>query len=151
MVRNWEWIVTLPINRFQDLLDATGEMPEQKFCHCISFLFVEVLFSLFVIQTLDILLQILVVFPKIEPLRNKVRIGYGAIEAVFFFVWIFCWLYILPKDSIHCIQVTSFIHRMVDTLGASVFPCLPKALGQLLAESEVKRKQFPVYRFHSYI
>ncbi|KAI5602377.1 hypothetical protein POPTR_001G168100v4 [Populus trichocarpa] len=56
-------------------------------------------------KTLDILLQILVVFPKIEPLRNK---------------------------------VTSFIHRMVDTLGASVFPCLPKALGQLLAESEPK-------------
>jgi len=27
---------------------------------------------------------------------------------------------------------------MVDTLGASVFPFLPKALGQLLAESEVK-------------
>ncbi|WCJ39412.1 Exportin-T [Euphorbia peplus] len=56
-------------------------------------------------QTLDVLLQILVVFPKIEPLRSK---------------------------------VTSFIHRMVDTLGASVFPYLPKALGQLLAESEPK-------------
>ncbi|XP_065866859.1 exportin-T isoform X2 [Euphorbia lathyris] len=56
-------------------------------------------------QTLDILLQILVVFPKIEPLRSK---------------------------------VTSFIHRMVDTLGASVFPYLPKALEQLLAESEPK-------------
>ncbi|XP_050233618.1 exportin-T [Mercurialis annua] len=56
-------------------------------------------------KTLDILLQILVVFPKIEPLRNK---------------------------------VTSFIHRMVDTLGASVFPYLPKALEQLLAECEPK-------------
>ncbi|CAK7356517.1 unnamed protein product [Dovyalis caffra] len=56
-------------------------------------------------KTLDVLLQILVVFPKIESLRNK---------------------------------VTSFIHRMVDTLGASVFPYLPKALGQLLAESEPK-------------
>uniref|UniRef100_A0A6N2N7V5 Exportin-T n=1 Tax=Salix viminalis TaxID=40686 RepID=A0A6N2N7V5_SALVM len=54
-------------------------------------------------KTLDVLLQILVVFPKIEPLRNK---------------------------------VTSFIHRMVDTLGASVFPFLPKALGQLLAETK---------------
>ncbi|KAL2534185.1 Exportin-T [Abeliophyllum distichum] len=52
-------------------------------------------------QTLDFLLQILAVFPKIEPLRCK---------------------------------VTSFIHRMVDTLGASVFPYLPKALEQLLAE-----------------
>ncbi|KAM7471868.1 hypothetical protein LguiA_010051 [Lonicera macranthoides] len=56
-------------------------------------------------QTLDVLLQILVVFPKIEPLRSK---------------------------------VTSFIHRMVDTLGASVFPYLPKAIEQLLAESEPK-------------
>ncbi|KAM7254629.1 hypothetical protein ACFE04_004009 [Oxalis oulophora] len=56
-------------------------------------------------QTLDILLQILVVFPKVEPLRNK---------------------------------VTSFIHRMVEVLGSSVFPYLPKALGQLLAESEPK-------------
>ncbi|PIA43073.1 hypothetical protein AQUCO_02000489v1 [Aquilegia coerulea] len=56
-------------------------------------------------RTLDILLEILVVFPKIEPLRSK---------------------------------VTSFIHRMVDTLGSSVFPYLPKALEQLLAESEPK-------------
>ncbi|KAL5698372.1 hypothetical protein ACHQM5_029421 [Ranunculus cassubicifolius] len=56
-------------------------------------------------KTLDILLEILVVFPKIEPLRSK---------------------------------VTSFIHRMVETLGASVFPYLPKALEQLLAESEPK-------------
>ncbi|CAA0814601.1 Exportin-T [Striga hermonthica] len=56
-------------------------------------------------KTLDILLQILVVFPKIEPLRCK---------------------------------ITSFIHRMVDTLGASVFPYLPNALGQLLTESEPK-------------
>ncbi|KAK8484954.1 hypothetical protein V6N13_023737 [Hibiscus sabdariffa] len=56
-------------------------------------------------QTLDVLLQILVVFPKVEPLRTK---------------------------------VLSFVHRMVDTLGASVFPYLPKALEQLLAESEPK-------------
>ncbi|KAK1364570.1 hypothetical protein POM88_040131 [Heracleum sosnowskyi] len=54
-------------------------------------------------KTLDVLLQILVIFPKIESLRYK---------------------------------VTSFVHRMVDTLGASVFPYLPKALEQLLAESE---------------
>ncbi|KAJ1390755.1 Exportin-1/Importin-beta-like [Sesbania bispinosa] len=57
-------------------------------------------------QTLDVLLQVLVIFPKVEPLRNK---------------------------------VTSFIHRMVDTLGASVFPYLPKALEQLLAEIEPKQ------------
>ncbi|KAJ0007010.1 hypothetical protein Pint_29154 [Pistacia integerrima] len=56
-------------------------------------------------QTLDVLVQILVAFPRVEPLRSK---------------------------------VTSFIHRMVDTLGSSVFPYLPKALGQLLAESEPK-------------
>ncbi|KAL0319443.1 UNVERIFIED_CONTAM: Exportin-T [Sesamum angustifolium] len=56
-------------------------------------------------KTLDILLQVLVVFPKIQPLRCK---------------------------------VTSFIHRMVDTLGNSVFPYLPKALGELLGESEPK-------------
>ncbi|KAL1551758.1 exportin-T-like isoform X2 [Salvia divinorum] len=56
-------------------------------------------------KTLDILLQILVVFPKVEPLRSK---------------------------------VTSFIHRMVDILGPSIFPYLPNALGQLLLESEPK-------------
>lgn len=56
-------------------------------------------------QTLDVLLQILVVFPKVESLRSK---------------------------------VTSFIHRMVETLGVSVFPYLPKALEQLLSEIETK-------------
>ncbi|KAA0059396.1 exportin-T [Cucumis melo var. makuwa] len=56
-------------------------------------------------QTLDVLLQVLIAFPKVEPLRTK---------------------------------VLSFIHRMVETLGASVFPYLPKALEQLLAESEPK-------------
>ncbi|XP_057439763.1 exportin-T isoform X5 [Lotus japonicus] len=64
-------------------------------------------------QTLDVLLQVLVIFPKVEPLRNK---------------------------------VTSFIHRMVDTLGASVFPYLPKALEQLLAEIEVM-KEFHMRQF----
>ncbi|GMQ08140.1 hypothetical protein CsSME_00052006 [Camellia sinensis var. sinensis] len=54
-------------------------------------------------QTLDVLLQILVVYPKIEPLRYK---------------------------------VTSFIHRMVDILGTSVLPYLPKALEQLFADTE---------------
>lgn len=56
-------------------------------------------------QTLDVLPQILVAFPKTEPLRSK---------------------------------VTSYIHRMVDTLGPSVFPYLPRALEQLLAEIEPK-------------
>ncbi|CAA0331378.1 unnamed protein product [Arabidopsis thaliana] len=56
-------------------------------------------------QTLDVLLRVLIEFPKVEPLRSK---------------------------------VTSFIHRMVDTLGSAVFPYLPKALEQLLADSEPK-------------
>ncbi|XP_019198752.1 PREDICTED: exportin-T-like [Ipomoea nil] len=56
-------------------------------------------------QTLDVMLQILDVFPKVESLRCK---------------------------------VTSFVHRMVETLGASVFPYLPKALELLLVESEPK-------------
>ncbi|XP_026431323.1 exportin-T-like [Papaver somniferum] len=56
-------------------------------------------------QTLDVLLQILVVFPKVDPLRSK---------------------------------VTSFIHRMVEVLGAAVFPYLPRALEQLLANCEPK-------------
>ncbi|KAH7655403.1 exportin-T protein [Dioscorea alata] len=56
-------------------------------------------------QTLSVLLQILVVFPNIEPLRNK---------------------------------VTSFLHRMVDILGASILPFLPMALKQLLMDSEPK-------------
>ncbi|KAL8466326.1 hypothetical protein ACS0TY_035440 [Phlomoides rotata] len=56
-------------------------------------------------KTLDILLQTLVVFPNMEPLRSK---------------------------------VISFIHRMVDTLGPSIFPYLPNVLGQLLTESEPK-------------
>ncbi|XP_058753409.1 exportin-T [Vicia villosa] len=57
-------------------------------------------------QTLDVLLHVLVIFPRVELLQNK---------------------------------VTSFIHRMVDTLGASVIPYLPKALEQLLAETEPKQ------------
>ncbi|GAB4842638.1 hypothetical protein Ancab_012611 [Ancistrocladus abbreviatus] len=56
-------------------------------------------------QTLDMLLQVLIVFPRVQTLRSK---------------------------------VTSFIHRMVEILGASVFPYLPKALEQLLEESEPK-------------
>ncbi|CAK8544999.1 unnamed protein product [Lathyrus sativus] len=57
-------------------------------------------------QTLDVLLHVLVIFPRVELLQNK---------------------------------VTSFIHRMVDTLGASVIPYLPKALEKLLAETEPKQ------------
>ncbi|KAK4773473.1 hypothetical protein SAY87_028492 [Trapa incisa] len=54
-------------------------------------------------KTLDVLLEVLVIYPKMEPIRNK---------------------------------VLSFVHRMVDTLGESVFSCLPKAFEQLLAENE---------------
>lgn len=39
----------------------------------------------FLIQTLDVLLQILVVFPKVEPLRTKVRVQ-GRILNIFGFV-----------------------------------------------------------------
>ncbi|XP_010937337.1 exportin-T-like isoform X2 [Elaeis guineensis] len=56
-------------------------------------------------QTLDVVLQILVMFPNIKPLRNK---------------------------------ITSFLHRMVDILGTSIFPCLHVALKQLLVENEPK-------------
>lgn len=54
-------------------------------------------------RTLDVVLQILVMFPNIKPLRNK---------------------------------ITSFLHRMVDILGESIFPCLPMTLKQLLVENE---------------
>lgn len=43
----------------------------------------------------------------------------------------------LPLLILAALQVTSFVHRMVDTLGSSVFPYLPKAFEQLLAESQV--------------
>lgn len=41
-------------------------------------------------------------------------------------------------------QVISFLHRMVDILGVHVIPHLPKALEQLLAESEVCLHTFAV-------
>ncbi|KAF8084278.1 hypothetical protein N665_0726s0003 [Sinapis alba] len=44
----------------------------------------------------------------------------------------------LPKVEPLRSKVTSFIHRMVDTLGSSVIPYLPKALEQLLANNEPK-------------
>ena len=36
-------------------------------------------------------------------------------------------------------RAISFFHRMVDTLGSSVFPFLPAAIQQLLVECEVSR------------
>ncbi|CAH8321848.1 unnamed protein product, partial [Eruca vesicaria subsp. sativa] len=56
-------------------------------------------------KTLDVLLRILIEFPKVEPLWST---------------------------------VISLIHRMVETLGASVLLYLPTALEQLLADSEPK-------------
>ncbi|URE46051.1 nucleobase-containing compound transmembrane transporter [Musa troglodytarum] len=56
-------------------------------------------------QALSEVLEILIAFPNIKILRNK---------------------------------ITSFIHRMVDILGGSIFPCLPVVLKQLLMESEPK-------------
>lgn len=47
-------------------------------------------------------------------------------------------------------QVISFLHRMVDILGVHVIPYLPKALEQLLAESEVCLRTFAVCElFHT--
>ena len=43
-----------------------------------------------VIQTLDVLLQVLVVYPKIEPLRIKVRVKYGYREVLVLFGS--CWV-----------------------------------------------------------
>lgn len=84
------------------------------------------------LQTLDVLLQILVIFPKVEPLRSKVQ--FRSLFFGFFCALLECFCLILALFSE---KVTSFIHRMVETLGSSVFPYLPKALEQLLAESEV--------------
>ncbi|WOL02639.1 exportin-T-like isoform X2 [Canna indica] len=56
-------------------------------------------------KTLDLVLEILISFPNIKSLRNK---------------------------------ITSFLHRMVDTLGASILPYLPAALKHLLVDSEPK-------------
>ncbi|KAL0731676.1 hypothetical protein Bca4012_027770 [Brassica carinata] len=42
----------------------------------------------------------------------------------------------LPKVVSLRSKVTSFIHRMVDTLGSSVIPYLPKALEELLTDNE---------------
>lgn len=54
---------------------------------------------------------------------------------------------LLPNARSNVVQVTSFIHRMVDTLGASVFPYLPKALEQLLADSEVWERSIWILLF----
>nr|CAD1838027.1 unnamed protein product [Ananas comosus var. bracteatus] len=35
-------------------------------------------------------------------------------------------------------KITSFLHRMIEILGTSIFPCLPVALKQLLVENESK-------------
>ncbi|CAN6465857.1 unnamed protein product [Victoria cruziana] len=47
-------------------------------------------------------------------------------------------LLVFPNNEQLRTKVTSFIHRMVDTLGASIFPYLPRALEQLLVDSETK-------------
>ncbi|XAR67574.1 hypothetical protein NMG60_11002379 [Bertholletia excelsa] len=47
-------------------------------------------------------------------------------------------LQVYPKVEPLRLKVTSFIHRMVDTLGTSILPHLPKALEQLLTETEPK-------------
>lgn len=44
----------------------------------------------------------------------------------------------LPKNKPLRSRVISFLHRMVETLGTSIFPFLPTAIQQLLQESEAK-------------
>ncbi|KAL6855880.1 hypothetical protein ACP4OV_018682 [Aristida adscensionis] len=56
-------------------------------------------------KALEVVMQVLVSFPNVKPLRSK---------------------------------VVSFIHRMVEILGASVLPCIPIALRQLLVDNEAK-------------
>ena len=75
----------------------------------------------------------LVVLPKIELLRIRVKVEHLISDILVRFK---CTKYLML--TFYSVQVTSFIHRMVDTLGASVFPYLPKALEQLLSESEVQ-------------
>ncbi|MCO5598110.1 hypothetical protein L7F22_052201 [Adiantum nelumboides] len=43
-----------------------------------------------------------------------------------------------PKNRILRGKVISFLHRMIETLGSSMFPFLPTAFQQLLVESEVR-------------
>lgn len=92
-------------------------------------------------QTLGVLLQILVVFPNNVPLRNKVR----CCLVLFIYLFLLLLFYASAQaNSIHLInlQVTSFLHRMVDILGASILPFLPMALKQLLMDSEVRNYLF---------
>lgn len=100
-------------------------------------------------QALDVLLRVLQVFPKNKTLRGKVvpfvttmakRSGYY--NSV-----------MLPPAVVleSClgvrfasIQVISFLHRMIETLGSAMFPFLPTAFQQLLVESEVHATLEPV-------
>lgn len=43
-----------------------------------------------------------------------------------------------PNNKLLRSKVISFLHRMVETLGTAVFPYLPRAMEQLLVESEAK-------------
>ncbi|KAI5083164.1 hypothetical protein GOP47_0002907 [Adiantum capillus-veneris] len=47
-------------------------------------------------------------------------------------------LQVFPKNKILRGKVISFLHRMIETLGSSMFPFLPTAFQQLLVESEPK-------------
>ena len=77
-------------------------------------------------QMLDVLLQIFVVFPNVEPLRQKVRQIFLLFSPLNF---------IIIKCGV--LQITSFLHRMIEVLGPSVFPYFPMALERLLSDSEV--------------
>ncbi|KAG1366368.1 exportin-T [Cocos nucifera] len=84
------------------LLDAKAQVLEESSAKVV--MLQQIIMALNALsKTLEVVLPILVMFPNIKPLRNK---------------------------------VTSFLHRMVDILGVSIFPCLPVALKQLLVENE---------------
>lgn len=79
-------------------------------------------------QTLDILLQILVTFLNIKPLHNKVSSGSIYLQQP---------ISLCISIFLQNMQVTSYLHRMVEILGTRVLPHLPMALNQLLVDSEV--------------
>lgn len=72
-------------------------------CPCTDVAFVLLL------QTLDVLLQILVVFPKVEPLRCKVWYW-----AIFFFLFILL-ISLLPTASYFTTRVTDFLFFLVQS------------------------------------
>ncbi|KAI3896677.1 hypothetical protein MKW92_020836 [Papaver armeniacum] len=82
-------------------------------------------------KTLDVLLQILVVFPKVDPLQSK----------------------LLHGNDFGNMRVMSFIHRMVEVLGEAVFPFVAMIGSRILsialcfwkAETPKRRETIDLY------